>query len=124
MEDKQQTEDAAAAAAAQRKLEDAAALAQKQGQQAAVEAAKNPPKDKEGKTEGPPPVGVFQHASNNAHIKLDGIAKTLPMPVTGRSLHRLAGSIDGHPVVVKSGGSVIANTDEPVDAKFLEFTTK
>ena len=97
--------------------EDAAAARQKASQAAAVETAKTAP-----------PAGKVlvsgQHGSNFAHIKLNGKAKTVDMPVTGRKLHLLAGEVDGHPITLKSGGSLIPNTDEPVDAKFLEFTTK
>jgi len=116
MEDKQ-PDAAAEAAKAHEATADADAATQKQGQAAAVEAAKTAPPA--GKT-----LVSGQRGTSFAHITLDGVKKTLSMPVTGKALHLLAGEIDGHPITLKSGGSVIANTDEPVDPKFLEFTTK
>lgn len=114
-----QPDAAAEAAKAHQATADADAAAQKAGQTAAVETAKTAAAAPAGKT-----LVSGQHGTSFAHVKLDGKPKTLSMPVTGKALHLLAGEIDGHPITLKSGGTVIPNTDEPVDSKFLEFTTK
>lgn len=117
----QQADDAKSAetAKAHQATVDADAATQKGAQTAAVEGAKTAAAAPAGKT-----LVSGKHGSVFAHVKLDGKAKTLTMPVTGKALHLLAGEIDGHPITLKSGGTVIPNTDEPVDAKFLEFTTR
>jgi hypothetical protein len=64
-------------------------------------------------------LGTFQRSGGKVHVKLNGVAKTLPLPVTGEALHRLAGYVEGHPVSV--GG--VANNSEPIDVKDgQEFT--
>ena len=70
-------------------------------------------------------INTPAHTGGPLRIKLDGVVKTLSGPVTGASLHRLAGEIDGYPVSLKSGGQDIANDDKPVEVKQdQEFTTK
>lgn len=65
-------------------------------------------------------LGTFVRSGGKVHIKIDGVAKTLPLPVTGEALHRLAGHVEGHPVSV----SGVPNNNEPLDVKDgQEFTT-
>jgi hypothetical protein len=65
-------------------------------------------------------AGTFVRSGGKVHIKIDGVAKTLPLPVTGEALHRLAGHVEGHPVSV----SGVPNNNEPLDVKDgQEFTT-
>jgi hypothetical protein len=65
-------------------------------------------------------LGSFQRSGGKAHIKLDGVAKTVPLPLTGEALHRLAGHVEGHPVSV----SGVPNNNEPLEVKDgQEFTT-
>ncbi len=45
-------------------------------------------------------------------IKLNGVTKTLDL-ATGAALHRLAGSIEGHPVKLTTGGVAVPNSDDP-----------
>ena len=70
-------------------------------------------------------AGIFQKSGGQAHIKINGMAKTLPRPVTGASLYRIAGEMPGYPVTVTSGGSLIPRDNEPLSVKDgQEFTTE
>jgi hypothetical protein len=65
-------------------------------------------------------AGTFVRSGGKVHIKLDGVPKTLPLPVTGEALYRLAGYVEGHPLSV----SGVANNKEPLEVKDgQEFTT-
>jgi hypothetical protein len=73
-----------------------------------------------GQTRQAKEAGTFQRSGGKVHVKLNGVPKTLPLPVTGEALHRLAGYVDGHPVSV----SGVPNNSEPLEVKDgQEFTT-
>jgi hypothetical protein len=75
--------------------------------------------------DGAKAAGSIQRSSGPVHIKLNGIPKNLPGPVTGTALYRLAGAMPGYPVTVLSGDNVVPNNDEPVAVKDgQEFSTK
>jgi hypothetical protein len=64
-------------------------------------------------------LGTFQRSGGKVHIILNGVAKTLPLPVTGEALHRLAGYVDGHPLAIDG----VPNNSEPLEVKDgQEFT--
>jgi hypothetical protein len=69
-------------------------------------------------------AGTFQKSGGQVHVKINGVAKTLPRPVTGDSLRRLAGEIPGHPVTLTSGGKIVPRDNQPLEVKDgQEFST-